>query len=182
MISIFRLFLSCATGFDPTFSRFTALPLCLKYKLAWLNYLLGDEGVGLQRLPPLVCDLYLLLSSGFILDTGAHLVRVLDDLLAVLGLKRVQDIEEVLPGGQAALGVLVGEVEHEPFVLLHHRPEVGDAELIVQGGGDTSDVPLLQEPLLAGEHELEEVDVDGALRRYVQLQLDKTLIKTENAV
>ena len=124
----------------------------------------------------------MLLSSGFILDTGSHLVSVFDDLLAVLGLKRVQYIEEVLPGGQVALGILVGEVEHEPFVLLHHRPEFGDAELIVQRGGDTSDVTLLQELLLAGEHELEEVDVDRALRRYVKLQLDKTLIKTEDAV
>ena len=124
----------------------------------------------------------MLLSSGFILDTGSHLVRVFDDLLAVLGLKRVQDIEEVLPGRQAALGVLVGEVEHELFVLLHHRPEVGDAELIIQRGGDTYDVTLLQELLLAGKHELEEVDVDGVLRRYVQLQLEKALCKDVDAV
>ena len=96
---------------------------------------------------------------------GRHplLVGMLQYLLEVFGVDRVQDVEEVLPRRALAGWVLVGEVLDELVVLGELRPEVLDRELVVVRHGDSLDLGLLHQLLLAAEHVLEEVLVDDAL-------------------
>ena len=96
---------------------------------------------------------------------GRHplLVGVLQDLLEVFGVDRVQDVEEVLPRRALAGWVLVGEVLDELVVLGELGPQVLDRELVVVRHGDPLHLGLLHQLLLAAEHVLEEVLVDDAL-------------------
>ena len=106
-------------------------PLCSIENVKQVLIPTGDEGNSLQLLPPGVGDLDRLVLVVLVLGPVAHVVRVPDEVLEVLVLEGVQDVEEVVARGQFVLGVLVGEVLHELLVLLHHRPELLHADLVV---------------------------------------------------
>lgn len=134
--------------------------------------LTADERHRLQLLHPAVGDDELRAGLVRVLGAVAHLAGVRHDLLAVRRLHRVHDVVEVGALGQPALGVAVGEVAHEPGVLLHQRPDGSDAELVVERHAHELDGAELQEVLLLGEHQLQEVLVHVVVRREVELQLD----------
>ena len=92
------------------------------------------------------------------------------DLREVLGLQRVEHVEEILSGWALALGEFVREEGHEVRVLLEHREQVLDGELLVVGHGDLLDLGLLEELLPARQHRLEKVFGDDRLVREVELE------------
>jgi hypothetical protein len=94
---------------------------------------------------------------------------VLDQGLDVVGMERVEDVEEVLPARVAALRQLVGEVGLEVRVVLHLRCQAHDAELVVLGHGGGADVPERQQLLLAPEELSKEVLRDHEVGRHVEL-------------
>ena len=102
---------------------------------------------------------------------GGHplLVGVLHDLLEVLGLQRVEDVEEVLARRALASWIRVWEVLHEVRVLLEMRPERLHGQLVIMWDIHLLDVDLLHQLLLAGEDVLEEVLVDDVRVREVVL-------------
>ena len=99
----------------------------------------------------------------------ALLVHVGHDLLQVLGVHRVEHVEEVASGWVLVLGEIVGEVQHEGLVLRQRRPQLLDRQLVVLRHLDGGDGPLLQQLLLLGEDRLEKIFVDLRLRRQVVL-------------
>ena len=92
------------------------------------------------------------------------------DLGEVVRVQRVHDVEEVLAGRPLVLGVVVREIGVEDRVLLELGEERLDGELVVLGDLDLLDLQLLEQLLLAAEDILEEVLVDEALRRQVELE------------
>ena len=96
-------------------------------------------------------------------------MRVLDQLLHVITLKSVEYVEEVLAIRNSALGHLRGEMPHEQLVRLHHRPELHDCELVIDGNIHSLDLIEFQETLLLGEYLFQEILVEHVLGRQVQL-------------
>ena len=92
------------------------------------------------------------------------------DVGEILGVDRVQDVEEVLPRRAFVLGILIGEVRHHLGVLRELRIKVLDRELIVVRDLDGAHLLLLEQVLLAPEDGLEEVLVDDGLVRQVELE------------
>ena len=92
------------------------------------------------------------------------------DLGEVVRVQRVHDVEEVLAGRPLILRVVIREVGVEDRVLLELGEERLDRELVVLGYLDLLDLQLLEQLLLAAEDILEEVLVDKALRRQVELE------------
>ena len=92
------------------------------------------------------------------------------DLLKVVRMNGVEDIEEVLARRPFACRILVWEVASELRVLAELRPECLHGNFIVTGNVDLLDIGLLHKLLLAAEDVLEEVLVDEALRRQVELE------------
>ena len=85
---------------------------------------------------------------------------MLHDLLEVLGLQRVEDVEEVLARRALASWIRIRKVLHELWVLLEMRPERLYGQLVIMWAIHLLDVDLLHQLLLAGEDVLEEVLVD----------------------
>ena len=102
-------------------------------------------------------------------------VGVVHDLAQVLGVDRVQHVEEVLPRRPLVLRVLGREVLHELGVLLELRPEAADRELVVVGHLDVVHGGLQQQRLLAREDLLEEVVGHQVLVREVVLLCKKKI-------
>ena len=69
------------------------------------------------------------------------------DLPEVVGLLRVQDVEEVVPWRTLTLSIFVREVTHEDAVLRHERVDVLDTQLLVLGDLHIPDLMLLVEVL-----------------------------------
>ena len=93
----------------------------------------------------------------------ALLVRMVHDLRKILGLQRVEHVEEVLARRTFAGGIGGREVGAELGVLLQLGPEAADRELVILRHLNGVDVGLLHQLLLAGEHILEKVFVDDGL-------------------
>ena len=106
-----------------------------------------------------------------VLPVGGHtlLVGVVEYLLQVVGLERVQDVVEVLARRASAFGIHSREELHELAVLLQVRPQRLHGELVVVKHRDVVHLLLLQQLLLANEHVFEEVLVHGCFIRYVLL-------------
>ena len=94
---------------------------------------------------------------------------MLQNLLQVLGVERVEDVEKVVVVGHPIAGVNVLEVEHKLLVLLQVAPQVFDGELLEVGDVDVVDVLLLVEPLLVVENLFQEILIALALRRNIIL-------------
>ena len=94
---------------------------------------------------------------------------MLHDLLEVLGLQRVEDVEEVLARWALTCWIGVREVFHEIRVLLEMRPERLYGQLVIMWAIHLLDLRLLHQLLLAGEDVLEEVLVDDVGIREVVL-------------
>ena len=91
------------------------------------------------------------------------------DLLEILGVERVEDVEEVLSGGISLIGVFVLEKENELGVLLEILPQVLDGQLLEVGDMDVVDLLLFEELLLVVEDLLQEVLVALVLGRDIIL-------------
>ena len=87
------------------------------------------------------------------------------DLFQVLRIQRIQYTEKVISAWPLALIVGVRKVFGEVGVLLVHRPQLPDQELIILRHLDGGDGVLLQQHLFAGEDLFQEVLVDVRLRR-----------------
>ena len=98
------------------------------------------------------------------------LVGVLHDLRQVVRVQRVEDVEEVLPRRTLVLRVLVRKVRQEDGVLLELGIERLHRQLVVVRDLDRRDGRLLVELLLPGEDVLQEVLVDEAFGRQVELE------------
>ena len=107
-----------------------------------------------------------------LLALGRHplLVGVRHHLREVVRVDSVQHVEKVVTWWALAFRVLVREELHHLRVLLEHREDGLDAELLVLRHLDVGDLGLLEQVLFAGEDCLEEVFVDRGLVRQVVLQ------------
>ena len=56
---------------------------------------------------------------------------MVDKSLQVSWLERIENVEEVFSVRYTALSHLRREVQHELFVVLHHRPDIPDRKFIV---------------------------------------------------
>ena len=94
---------------------------------------------------------------------------MLGDLAQVIGVDRVEHIEKVVAVGQLVVRHLGGEVNVELRVVLQRWPELLDRELIILWDLDGLHLLLLQQLLIVGEHELEEIFVHHLRRRQIVL-------------
>ena len=140
----------------------------------------GSERHLLELLVPRVGDFYGLLLAHNTLSTISLLAGVLQNLLQVLGVERVEDIEKVVVVGHPVAGVNVLEVEHKGLVLLQVAPQVFDGELLEVGDVDVVDVLLLVEPLLVVENLFQEILVALPFRRNIILNYRE--VREENDV
>jgi hypothetical protein len=100
----------------------------------------------------------------------------------VVWIDRIEHIEEVLPGRTLVLGKRGRKVLHELLVALELWEELPYAQLVVVRDSDLLDVDLLEQLLLAAEHVLQEVLVNGGLIGEVVLQMSKEgLVRLEMA-
>ena len=106
-------------------------------------------GHGLQLLLPERRDLDGLLLHGLALAGHPLLVGMNHDVLEVLWVQRVEHVEEVLPWGSLVLSPSGREERRERWILLEHRPNVFDGQLIVMGNLDVCHLRLLHQLLLA---------------------------------
>ena len=131
--------------------------------------LTGEVRHGLELLFPVLCHL-----DGLVLlhqSVSGHplLSSMFHDLPEVVGLLRVQDVEEVVPWRTLALRIFVREVTHEDAVLRHERVDVLDAQLLVLRDLDVPDLVLLVEVLLTLDHLLQPILVADTVIREVEL-------------
>ena len=131
--------------------------------------LTGGVGHQLELLLPELGDL-----DGFPLADDAlrgHplLIGVYDHLVEEVGLDGIDDIEEVLPARALADGELVGEVLGDLLVVGHLRPQRLHGEFFIMRHLDGGDLRLPEQLLLLRQDLLEEVLVDGAGRRQIEL-------------
>ena len=94
---------------------------------------------------------------------------MVDHTLHILWLQSVQDVEEVFAIRKTHIRGGIRQVLHDLFVMLEHRVELLDRELIVQRYVDSLDLVVREQLLLFCKDLLEEVLVDVFLRRYVEL-------------
>ena len=85
---------------------------------------------------------------------------MLQDLLEVFWLQRVEDVEEVLPRWSFAGRIRVRKVLREVGIFLKMRPQGLHRKLIIMWHCHPLDILFLHQHLLAGEDGLEEVLVD----------------------
>ena len=122
--------------------------------------LTGQVRHRLQLLFPELGDgdaLFLLVSS---ISRHSLFVGMLQDLLEVFWLQRVEDIEEVLPRRPFACWIRIREVLREVGIFLEMRPQGLHRKLIIMWHCHPLDILFLHQHLLAGEDGLEEVLVD----------------------
>ena len=132
-----------------------------------------DEGHSVEELPPVFRDLDGLFGQRLRLGFVALLVRMLEQLSQVVAMDGVDDVEEIVAVWHATLGQFRREVPPDLLVVLHHRPDLDDAQLVVEGHADALHLLQWQEGLLASQHFLQEVLVHHPLRRQVRLHWTK---------
>jgi hypothetical protein len=93
------------------------------------------------------------------------------DLPQVVGVNRVENVEEVLTRWALVLRVGVREVLRKLLVALELRVELADTKLIVVGDCDLIDGGLLEQLLLPTQNSLEKVLVHSRLVRQIVLQM-----------
>ena len=81
----------------------------------------------------------------------------------------VQDVEDVRSVWFSSLGIGIGKVDLQTLVALDDWVDVFDAQLVILGNRDGSELGQRQKLLLLSEDELQEVLVDHAHRWDVQL-------------
>ena len=140
----------------------------------------GRERHLLELVVPRVGDLDGLLLAHNALSAISLLAGVLQNLLQVLGVERVEDVEKVVVVGHPIAGVNVLEVEHKLLVLLQVAPQVFDGELLEVGDVDIVDVLLLEEPLVVVENLLQEIFI--ALSLWWNIILNYREVREENNV
>ena len=97
------------------------------------------------------------------------LARVQHDLLEILGVEGVENIEEVFSRRCLPCWILVGEVRHHGSVLLELGVEGLHRDFLVVWDLDRPVLRLLHQLLLAYKDILQEVLIDHALIREVEL-------------
>ena len=135
-----------------------------------MNTYVADDGKGLNFLRPVIVD-----EDGLVLhldavDCMSLLERVLDDLFDHRLMKRVGDVEHVVPVALPSLGVLVGEVlchvvkRHQLLVEVLHR------QLVILHHGDELDLLQLEQLLVAAQHFLGEVPGEHLVGGHIVLR------------
>ena len=102
---------------------------------------------------------------------------MINDLLQEVGLHGIDDIEEVLAAQALADSEVIGEVLGDVFISGELRPQRLHGELIVVRHLDEDHLRLPQELLLLRQDLLQEVLIDGAGGR--QVELDYNGVKKE---
>ena len=92
-----------------------------------------------------------------------------DDASKLLGTQGVEYVEHILAIRGTAFGELVGEVLHQLGVLLDHREDVLDADLVVLGDHHQLHVGKLHQLLAVSKDVLEVILVDHYWRGHVEL-------------
>ena len=110
-----------------------------------------------------------LLEARLALHRHALLVGVIEHLVEVVRVHGVQHVIKVLPRGTFALRILVREELQHLFIAGELRPDVLDGQLVVEGDLDERHLLLPEQLLLLREQLLEEVLVDSAGGRQVEL-------------
>ena len=123
----------------------------------------------MELLEPVVADLHRVQPLFVVLDGVPLLAGVAEDLLQVVGVERVQDVEEIVTSRAFIFRENIGEILRELLVLLELRPELRHRELVVLRDLDLLHVLLLEQLLLIREDLLEEVFIHLALGRQVVL-------------
>ena len=155
-------------GFAFCLSRCSVMPL----RATWVSYewlLTRNEWNLCQFLPPLVTD-----TNDAIFKWGACcLVSVIrsnpDKLLDILWIQSMQDVEEVWAVWVAAFGQAIGKVGHQLGVLFEAAVDVDDAELVILRHLNELDITECQQLLVLGKDLSEEVLVQHAVWRDVEL-------------
>ena len=80
---------------------------------------------------PIFVDLDVVVLHPFPCSTHTLLVRVLQDVLAVLRVYGVQDVEEILPVRMFALRKVIWHEHHKFKVLANFRPQFCHRKLVV---------------------------------------------------
>ena len=81
-------------------------------------------------------------------------------LLQILTLQGVEHIHEVATRRSLAYWVFIRKIGLEDRVLLEHRVDITNTQLVVGRHLHVADILFLEELLLAGQHLLEEILVD----------------------
>ena len=123
----------------------------------------------MELVPPLVADDnclgFLLLALGRV----SLLQSVVNEQLHILGLVRVDYVEEVLPFWKATRLRFLAKVAGNGWFVLHSRVDVLYRELVKERDVDPLDFIKAEQLLLFGQHLLQKVLVNGVGRRQVQL-------------
>ena len=123
-----------------------------------------------QLFGPVLGDLDALLLHLLTLRRHPLLGRVLHQLAEVVGVQRVEDVEEVITRWALALREFVRDVRHEDLVALELRVDVLHRQFIIVRHLDRRHRLLLEQLLLAREHFLEEVLGEDALIWKIELE------------
>ena len=123
-----------------------------------------------ELLPPVGSDYDFLFRDPSLRRLKANTVGMLDHLLHLVLVQRVEDVEEVDAIGEFSFGEAVGHVLHEVGVRLVLREEVGYRYLVVLGRVDPLDILEREQLLPVVQDLLEEVFVDHGVRWDVELK------------
>ena len=119
-----------------------------------------------QVLPPFLVDLHGLDSSGCTLGREPLGLGVLDHVLDILWVHRIEDGEEVVSIWVPVFRVLVLQILHDFRIAFELREDVLDAQLVVLWDVDGSFLGNLQKLLFPGQYGADEVSVDRGHRRH----------------
>lgn len=94
---------------------------------------------------------------------------ILDNLLQIIPLNRVQNIEKVLAVRHSSLGHLRREEVHEFLVSLHHWPELHHSQFVIKRNVNPLNFVKFQELLIVNKDLFQEILIEHVFRRAVQL-------------
>ena len=128
-----------------------------------------------QVLPPFLVDLHGLDSSGCALGREPLGLGVLDHVLDILWVHRIEDGEEVVSIWVPVFRVLVLQILHDFRIAFELREDVLDAELVVLGHVHRALLADLEQFLFALKYRSDEVTVHGSHRRHKELNCAKRI-------
>ena len=119
-----------------------------------------------QVIPPFLVDPHGLDSSGCTLGREPLGLGVLDHVLDILWVHRIEDGEEVVSIWVPVFRVLILQILHDFRIAFELREDVLDAQLVVLWDVDGSFLRKLQKLLFPGQYGADEVSVDRGHRRH----------------
>ena len=119
-----------------------------------------------QVIPPFLVDPHGLDSSGCTLGREPLGLGVLDHVLDILWVHRIEDGEEVVSIWVPVFRVLILQILHDFRIAFELREDVLDAQLVVLWDVDGSFLGKLQKLLFPRQYGADEVSVDRGHRRH----------------